>query len=125
MGGDAATFYNAGVTASILEWGGSQADADAYLAEPSVAYATAAGDWKQKIGTQKWIALYDKGFEAWSSYRLYDYPVLPIAEQAQIPTPTRYTYPVTEYSLNEASVEAAASAIGGDALSTKVFWDAQ
>ena len=31
----AAAHYNAGVTASILQWGGSQADADAYLAKPS------------------------------------------------------------------------------------------
>ena len=123
VGGDAATHYSNGVEASILEWGGSQADADTYLAQEGVAYATAAGDWKQKIGTQKWIALYDKGFEAWSSYRLYDYPVLPIAAQAQIPTPTRYTYPRTEYSLNGDAVEAAATAIGGDALATKVFWD--
>lgn len=124
VGGDAESFYNAGVTASILEWGGSPADADTYIAQADVAYGTAAGDWKQKIGTQKWLALYDKGFEAWSSYRMYDYPVLPIAAQAQIPTPTRYTYPVTEYSLNGAAVEAAAAAIGGDLKATKVFWDA-
>ncbi len=124
VGGDAESFYNAGITASILEWGGSPADADAYIVQPEVAYATAEGDWKQKIGTQKWLALYDKGFEAWSSYRMYDYPVLPIAAQAQIPTPTRYTYPVTEYSLNGDAVEAAAAAIGGDLKATKVFWDA-
>jgi len=68
--------------------------------------------------------MYNRGFEAWSTYRLYDAPELPIAVQAAIPTPTRYTYPVTEYSLNGVSVEAAGSAIGGDKLSGKVFWDA-
>lgn len=124
VGGDAESFYNAGITASILMWGGAPADADTYIAQPEVAYSTAAGDWKEKIGTQKWLAMYNRGFEAWSTYRVYDKPELPIAVQAQIPTPTRYTYPVTEYSLNGSAVEAAATAIGGDALSTKVFWDA-
>jgi len=123
VGGSAEEHYHAGIVASILYWGGTQGEADAYIARADVAYATAEGDWKQKIGLQKWLALYNRGFEAWTSYRMYDYPVLPIAVQAQIPTPTRYTYPVTEYSLNGASVEAAGSAIGGDALDTKVFWD--
>lgn len=124
VGGTAEEWYNAGVTASILYWGGTQAQADAYLAQDNVGYATTEGTWRQKIGLQKWIALYNRGFEAWSSYRVYDYPELPIAVQAQIPTPTRYTYPVTEYSLNGESVQAAATAIGGDKLDTKVFWDA-
>ena len=34
----------------------TQAEAAAYLAQPSVNYATAAGNYKQKIGDQKWIA---------------------------------------------------------------------
>lgn len=123
VGGTAEEHYNAAITNSILDWGGSAQEAADYLAQADVAYSTAAGDWKEKIGTQKWLALYDQGFEAWTSYRMYDAPVLPIAAQAGIPTPTRYTYPVTEYSLNENSVEAAAAAIGGDNLDTKVFWD--
>src|SRR5207302_6954357 len=35
--GQAAAYYNAGVRASITQWGGSNADADAYLARPGVA----------------------------------------------------------------------------------------
>ena len=116
-------FYNAGIEASILLWGGSAADVTAYQAEPGVAWATATGTAQQKIAMQKWLALYDQGFEAWSSYRLYDYPVLPIAAQAGVPTPTRYTYPVTEYSLNEENVLAAGKVLGGDEKSSKVFWD--
>ena len=121
--GSAADRYAMGVTSSILEWGGTQADADAYLAQEAVAYATAPGTWKQKIALQKWIALYDQGFEAWTTYRLYDWPALPMAVQAQMFPPTRYTYPVTEYTLNETSVAAASAAIGGDALHSKIFWD--
>jgi hypothetical protein len=37
--------------------------------------------------------------------------------------PKRFTYPVNEQTLNKANYEAAASAIGGDALTTRIFWD--
>lgn len=123
VGMTAAAAYDAGITASITQWGGSAAEVSAYLANADVAFATAPGTDTEKIAMQKWIALYDQGFEAWCSYRMYDYPDLPIAVQAQIPTPRRYTYPVTEYSLNEDNVDAAGAAIGGDALDSRVFWD--
>jgi hypothetical protein len=122
VGGTAADWYNAGVTNSIMEWGGSADDATAYLAQADVNYGTAAGTWKQKIAFQKWIALYDMGFEAWTTYRLYDWPNLPPAEDSQRPVIKRYTYPVTEYSVNGASVEAATA--GGDDIQGKIFWDA-
>jgi len=123
VGGTAEEFYNDGIEASILYWGASQAEADAYLANPDVAFATATGTDRQKIAMQKWIALYDQGFEAWSSFRLYDYPDLPNAARTGRETPRRYTYPVSEYSLNEENVESARAAIGGDELTTPVFWD--
>ena len=125
VGGTAEEFYNAAIEASILYWGATQAEADAYIAQPEVAWATATGTDLEKIAMQKWLALYDQGFEAWCSYRVYDYPDLPIAVQAGIPTPRRYTYPVTEYSLNEESVAAAATAMGGDDLDSRVFWDVE
>jgi hypothetical protein len=55
VSGTAEEHYNNAVTASILYWGGTQQQANTYLAQPDVNYATAAGDWKQKIGTQSWI----------------------------------------------------------------------
>ena len=51
VAGTAEQHYNNAITASIIAWGGTAADAAAYLAQPSVAYSTAAGTWKQKIGT--------------------------------------------------------------------------
>jgi hypothetical protein len=123
VGGTANEHYDAGITASITAWGGSADDATDYIAQADVNYSSAPGNWKEKIALQKWIALYDMGFEAWASYNVYDAPVLNIAFQAQVPTPKRYTYPVSEFSLNGENVEAAAAAIGGDAISTPVFWD--
>jgi hypothetical protein len=123
VGGTAESFYNKGIEASILYWGGSADDVTDYLANTNVAYGTAPGTAKEKIALQKYISLYDQGFEAWSSYRLYDHPFLPKAVQADAFPPTRYTYPVTEYSLNEESVKSASTAIGGDDKYSKVFWD--
>ena len=121
--GDAAVEYAEGVTASIEAWGGSAADAAAYLAQPSVAYATAAGNWKQKIGTQAWIALYNRGHEAWTTWRRLDYPALVAPSDAISVIPLRYTYPVQEQNLNTANYNAAVTAIGSDVVGTKLFWD--
>lgn len=124
VGGTTEEFYNEAIESSILYWsGGDQSASDDYLAEPGVAFTTAAGTPFEKIALQKWISLYDQGFEAWSTIRFYDHPDLPIAVQAGIPTPSRYTYPVTEYSLNEGNVAVARTNMGGDALDGKVFWD--
>ncbi|HJW30000.1 MAG TPA: SusD/RagB family nutrient-binding outer membrane lipoprotein, partial [Saprospiraceae bacterium] len=123
VGAGADVHYYNGIEASILEWGGTEADADAYVAQPAVAYATAAGDWKQKIGTQAWIALYNRGYEAWTSKRRLDQPVLPLPDAAVSGYPNRLIYPVNEQTINPANYDAAAAAIGGDETETKLFFD--
>ncbi|SCY35410.1 SusD/RagB family nutrient-binding outer membrane lipoprotein [Flavobacterium caeni] len=127
VGGTAASHYNNAVNASILYWGGSQADADAYLLQPSVAYATAGATWQEKIGMQAWLGLYNRGFEAWTSYRRLDYPQLvapaSAVAAAEGQVPKRITYPVLEQTLNATNYNAAGSAIGGDKLATRLFWD--
>ncbi|KQO33318.1 hypothetical protein ASF10_18320 [Flavobacterium sp. Leaf82] len=120
---DAEGHYNAAIIASILDWGGTTAEATTYLANPAVAYTTATGTWKQKIGTQSWIAYYNNSFEGWSTYRRLDFPVLVAPADAVSGIPQRYTYPIIEQSLNKASYTEASSAIGGDAVETKLFWD--
>lgn len=122
--GTAAEHYAAAITASMENWGVDSGDIANYLASPSVDYATATGNWKQKIGEQAWIALYNRGFEGWSSYRRLDYPVLAAPAESDITqVPTRYTYPSREETLNGTNVEAAGTAIGGNTLTTKIFWD--
>lgn len=122
-------YYNMGITNSIIEWGGTQADADAYLAQADVAYATApdasADGWREKIGTQSWIANYTKGLEAWTTWRRLDYPVFNVPEQwtTVMDIPTRFTFPIEEQTLNPANYTDAASRVGGDEMTTKIFWD--
>lgn len=123
VGGTAASHYNNAIRASIEYWGGTTAEANAYLANPSVAYATAPGPWRRKIGTQAWIALYLRGFDAWITWRRLDYPQLPKPASAITDIPVRYTYPANEQNLNLANYEAASTAIGGDEVTTRLFWD--
>lgn len=122
--GSAAEHYNKAIEASITYWGGTSAQVAAYLAQPSVAYATAGSSWKEKIGNQKWIALYNRGFDAWVEWKRLDYPQLAVASGAVRPNiPYRLTYPPSEYTLNETNVNAAVSKLGADDVSHKVFWD--
>ncbi len=124
VGGTASTHYTNAVTASLNYWNVSSTDIATYLAKPTVAYATASGTWKQKIGEQAYLGLYNRGFEAWTSYRRLDFPVLTAPADAVISeVPKRYTYPAAEQTLNFTNSTAAAAAIGGDAMTTKLFWD--
>lgn len=123
VGGTAMEHYNNAITASILYWGGTSTMATTYLAMPSVAYATATGDWRQKMGSQKWIALYNRGWDSWIEVRRLDYPALVAPASAVSDFPVRITYPVNEQNLNTANYNTAASSIGGDMVTTKLFWD--
>ncbi|HEY4616629.1 MAG TPA: SusD/RagB family nutrient-binding outer membrane lipoprotein [Flavobacterium sp.] len=118
----AAVFYKQGIEASFDYWGAP--DFATYYLNPDVNYATAPGTWKVKIGNQLWLAMYNRGYEAWTAWRTYDMPGFNLPAISELPVPTRYTYPISEQNLNKANYTAAASAIGGDQQTTKVFWDA-
>jgi hypothetical protein len=121
--GSAADHYAKAITASIEYWGGTSAQATTYLALPSVAYATATGNYKQKIGYQKWVALYNRGWDAWIENRRLDYPKLPKPAKPVSDFPVRLTYPVSEQNVNTVNYDNASSAIGGDDVTTKLFFD--
>lgn len=126
VAGSAEEHYNNAITASITYWGGTTAEAATYLVQPEINYNTASGDWRQKIGVQKWIALYNRGYDAWLSWRRLDAPNLepPAVEGAgTLIVPTRLIYPINEQTLNGANRTAAAQAIGGDESSTQLWWD--
>jgi len=120
---DAESHYNNAITASMEYWGIPSADITAYLSQPTVAYATAATTWQEKIGVQKWIALYGRGFEAWSSWRKLGYPEMNTPAISGLPVPRRYIYPLDEADVNGSNYQAAVQAMGGDQLQSKVFWD--
>ena len=123
IAGTAEEHYNKAITASILYWGGTAADATAYLAKLAVAYTTATGNYKQKIGFQKWIGLYNRPFDGWTEMRRLDYPQLSLPVGAKSGFPNRLSYPNNEQQLNGDNYTAASAAIGGDKVETKLFWD--
>jgi hypothetical protein len=127
VGGTAADYYEKGIRSSMDYWNVSSADADAYIARTDVAFATASGTDKQKIAYQLWIAYYNRGFEAWTEYRRLDFPIL-VAPPTAVPeaegkVPVRNIYSLFDSTLNRDNYNAAATAIGGDKMTTKLFWD--
>ena len=120
---DAENYYNEAITSSILYWGGTETEVQAYLSNPLVAYATSGATWQEKIGNQAWIGLYNRGFEAWNTWKRVDFPKLVAPEDARSEIPVRFTYPINEQTLNASSYKSASNAIGGDTVETKLFWD--
>lgn len=85
---------------------------------------------QQKIITQKWIANWKLGNEAWADYRRTGYPFLiPVAYNGSNVVdinrgPQRLPYPAAEYTDNLTNVQSAVSNYlnGPDNLATKVWW---
>lgn len=125
VGGTAEQHYNNAITASIVYWGGTPTQAATYLAQPGVAYTTApaTGGWRQKIGFQKWIALYNRPMEGWTEIRRLDYPKLTPVVNAVSGFPNRFPYPANEQQLNGSNYTNAAAKMGGDKVEFKLFWD--
>ena len=123
VGSTAAEHYENGISASMDEWGVAEADRDTYLGSVEVAFATASGTDKEKIAKQFWIAMYNRGFEGWTVYRLYDAPTLQNSGTLNLPVLKRYTYPQSEQTINGDNVKAANG--GNDTQQTSIFWDTQ
>lgn len=124
-------WYNKGIVSSFVEWGITDDQViDNYFFQKEVNYNTASGDWKQKIGVQKWLALFMQGYQAWSEWRRLDFQKLempvdgPLGDIGNHPAPLRLVYPLDEQNLNNANYNKALQLLGGpDKLSTRVWWD--
>ena len=116
LSGTASAYYDMGVSASMEYWG--YADASGFLA----ANPYDAANWKESIGTQKWVAFYMNGPQAWAEWRRLDYPQLAVPAAASNPViPVRLPYPISEETNNGTSLGAVSSNI--DDMSTKLWWD--
>lgn len=127
ISGDAKALYESAIKASLEQWLGSAATAtvvSTFLQQPDVAYNDAKA--LEQIATQKWVALFYQGNEAWSEWRRTGYPALtpppsPLNPSGQIPH--RLAYPVTEQTLNKVNYDKAVAAQGPDTQDTRVWWD--
>lgn len=157
-GGTAQSFYEAGVTLAFQERGlsvpagylsNSTATAAPYVDTKNAANSVPAGSpylnnitiaWNsgdsfehnlQRIITQKWIAIYPDGEEAWAEQRRTGYPVLfPTAINNSggliptIPGIRRLPFPDDEVQTNPAGVAQGTTELGGpDNGGTKLWWD--
>jgi len=119
LSGDAAATYAAGVSESMNYWGISDSAAIAGYVQNN---PYNAANWKESIGTQKWVALYMNGFQAWNEWRRLDYPSLSAPAAAVINTiPVRMPYPLSETQSNSSQLEKVTSKPAD--LQTKVWWD--
>lgn len=124
ISGDAEQLYKNAITASFNQFGITNTEAIAnYLNQAAVQYD--ATNYARSIGTQKWIAFYGQGLDAFTEWRRLDYPVLTAGPATVLDgkLPSRFFYPGTEQSLNGNSYQAAIAVQGKDLLTTKLWFD--
>jgi len=124
IAGDAEQLYKNAITASLNQFGITDATVIAnYLNQASVKYD--AANYAKSIGTQKWIAFYGQGLDAFAEWRRLDYPVLKAGPASVLDgqIPSRLFYPGTEQSLNGNNYQAAIAVQGKDLLTTKLWFD--
>jgi hypothetical protein len=123
VGTTAEAAYNKAVTASVLENGLDQADADAYLAAGAKFNNTT-----DQLYEQLWLSLFKQGMEAWSLYRRTGVPkdhyVAPGSPYTghNVP-PFRYPYPQNEMTYNKANAETFVNEVDDDFWGKKMWWD--
>lgn len=121
ISGSASDYYDAGIQGSFdhLEL----MIPAGYTLQPNVILDGSAD--LERIMTQKWIASFMNGYEAWFDFRRTGFPALPIPldNLNNDVFPVRYAYPSTEQAVNGANYSEAASAIGGDDYNSKGWWE--
>ncbi len=135
IGGEAATFYQNGIQASFdyfdervpASYGIEVTPGSDYFTQTEVVYAGSQEEKLQKIGTQKWIALFFNGLEAWFDWRRTGIPeITPGPDNVNNDRiPVRYGYPTSEQLYNGDSYAAAVARQGQDTYNTRVWWDVE
>ena len=151
MGGTAKELYEAGITNSMKQWGiTDNAAIQAYISSTNtpvppgdflnspamtnipVQFSSDATIQKEQVATQKWLALFPDGMEAWADYRrshaLKLYPVAN-SDNPDIVDPKtqwvrRIPFLLSEQQNNGAEVKKAEQLLGGpDKVTTPLWWD--
>lgn len=149
MGSTVQELYETGIEMSLRTWGITDGAAisayinsnklpsapGGYFNSPAVATIPVklAGDeatQREQIGTQKWIALFPEGHEAWASFRQSGFPKMyPLihSDNPDAPVGTfikRIPFLNYDRDRNGPAVDAAESLLGGpDKISTPLWWD--
>lgn len=140
------TWYENGVAASLERWGEEGDEVGSlpanYNAQVTTYLAGLPPANAETVLTQKYIALFLNGYEAWAEIRRTGYPLLIVrpgeityrtAGGVDVPfeplfetgddIPARINYPIIEQSLNKVSYDEAVGRMAADDLMSKVWWD--
>ncbi len=142
----AVDWYNKGIEASIKQFGITDAAAITTYQNNStdlastpagagrpvivlpVKFAATEADQREQIGTQKWIAVYPDGFEAWAEFRRTGFPKLYLPANYDAGTDVLagqfiQRMPYTDYlrALNPSEVAKAENRMGGKGQSVKLW----
>ncbi|MBB6130736.1 SusD/RagB family nutrient-binding outer membrane lipoprotein [Mucilaginibacter lappiensis] len=150
---DAKTFYEKGITISMQQWGvpvgnyiNDNTRTEAAYTDPlnpannSAALSDITIQWDpeatqerslERIITQKWLAMFPEGQEAWTDFRRTGYPklfpVLNNASNGAVDTQIqirRIPYPADELSKNPGGLAGGVKLLGGpDNGGTRLWWD--
>lgn len=152
MGGSAKDFYEEGIRTSFDQWGvsgvgeyiGNASNTPALYVDPLGAFSytgapstiniawtpqTTFDEGLEKIITQKWIAIYPNGIEAWTEFRRTGYPkLMPVLLNRSSIVSTermarRLQFPQSEYTGNASNLQQAIGLLGGaDNMATDLWW---
>lgn len=153
MGGTAQEFYEKGIQLSFDQWeAGSPTeyiankelkpagieDPNDIMAEEPISTVTISWDDSdefelklERLITQKWIAMYPLGTEAWSDQRRTGYPrfypvIMNLSEEPELSKrlASRIPFPPIEKSNNKENYDKAVQLLGGpDLYGTRLWWD--
>jgi hypothetical protein len=152
MGGTAESLYNKGIETSMNTWGiNNAAVINTYvngtslpiapapengwntppLTDIPVKFSTITEKQREQIGTQKWLALFPNGMEAWAEMRRSGYPKMyPLINSDNQDMPKdqmirRIVFVDLDRQTNAKAVTAATALLGagGDKVSTRLWWD--
>ena len=142
--GDAQSWYEEGIKASIVRWYTygrnhedwatpppmpTEAEMNAFISHPRIAYKGDNADGLLQIQIQRWLDYTFNAAQAWYLARRADnFPLLPVRHRVTgdiVPMARRFPYPVDEVNQNgENYKEQVDGRMGGkDDVTTSIWWD--
>jgi hypothetical protein len=119
--------YNLGIRSAMEMYGVSDDSnqIEDYINQTEIKYNSTHG--LEQIITQKWVALYMNGVEAWFEKRRTGFPIFEQLEYSgpinNGQFPRRLTYSASERRLNPQNLQEAINRMGEDEQTTRVWWD--
>ena len=131
--GNASEHYQMGIEHAMRMWNVDEGEINTYLSGAMGQLVGSYEEQLEKIATQRWLANYTNGYEAWAIVRDTGYPasvhvsvsdtdIYGLGGELNGAYPGRLQYGSSVYSTNADNVNAALSTMGPDNMATKLWW---